>query len=69
MALLVLGLILTGCAQQVLEAEELADGSVADSSEEGEISSGLEDLEDIESLEADLEEDLGLDELEEFEYE
>jgi len=65
--LLVLSLALTGCVEHGLKSEESAD-SIADSPEEGEISSGLEDLDDLESLEKDLEEDLGLEELEELDY-
>ena len=66
--LLVLSVILTGCVDQGLKAEKIVDGSVSSSPEEGEISSGLEDLEDIESMGEDLEQDFGLEELEELEY-
>jgi hypothetical protein len=72
--LIVALLIVTGC-QKAVELgevmEEKADSVVApDSSEEGEISDGLNEMEDFDTLEGDLEdEDLGLEGLEDLDFE
>lgn len=68
---LVLSVTLTGCVKTSQQTGDLSNGSTVDSvasPEEGEITSGLDDLSEIESLEQDLE-DLGLDELEDLNFE
>ncbi|MBU0457601.1 MAG: hypothetical protein ABH824_06630 [Nanoarchaeota archaeon] len=72
--LLILSLIvLSGCKENryeekvfkkdVVSGSEDVSKSTSDSTEEDEITTNLEDIEDLDSLETELDEDLGLDDL------
>ncbi|MEW5896283.1 MAG: hypothetical protein AB1668_01195 [Nanoarchaeota archaeon] len=67
MSLIIILVLMSGCSKQA--AEQVAEKAAAgESSEEAEISRTLQDIDELNSMDSDLEEDMGLSEVEQMGY-